>query len=201
MLSPREKKAAVITLAALGLWAADWLLLSPYLERSGALSARADDLRLQLQSANNAFNVRRRLGRVWNESGARELPASGTQAETQSLHAVRDWAQECGLSLTAVKPERAEEAQQFGRMGYRLTAAGKTAAVAQFLLRFETTKIPVRIGDIQISARKEGEDDLVMQLGFSTLHALAREVTPSLPTPSTPAVESRAGTASGGGGL
>ena len=51
----------------------------------------------------------------------------------------------------------------------RVTANGGMAAVAGFLWRVESAKLPLRIKDVQIGGR-EGSDDLSLQMQVSTLY-------------------------------
>jgi hypothetical protein len=52
-----------------------------------------------------------------------------------------------------------------------LTAGtGNMRAVARFLYLAETTTLPLRIRELQIGSRKEGTDDLSVQLKLSTLY-------------------------------
>src|SRR3712207_7371087 len=56
------------------------------------------------------------------------------------------------------------------RSSFRATANGRMDSISEFLWRIETAEIPLRINDMQINARKEGSDDLQLQLGVSTLY-------------------------------
>ena len=44
------------------------------------------------------------------------------------------------------------------------------AAVSRFLYLLETARMPVKIESIQLGSRKSGQDDLTMQLRFSTIY-------------------------------
>ena len=48
----------------------------------------------------------------------------------------------------------------------------------QFLYALHTSNIPLRVGDLQISARKEGTDDLQIQLGVATIFEAPANATP-----------------------
>ena len=42
--------------------------------------------------------------------------------------------------------------------------------VGRFLYRIQTATVPVRITDLTINSRKEGTDDLAVQLGIATIY-------------------------------
>jgi len=59
-------------------------------------------------------------------------------------------------------------------------------AIARFLWRVETAGIPIRLKELQLGSRKEGTDDLTLQLRLSTLY----QATPS-PAPTSGAAAAR----------
>ena len=48
---------------------------------------------------------------------------------------------------------------------------GSMNAVSRFLWRVETAGIPLRVKEMQLGSRKEGADDLTVQLRLSTIYA------------------------------
>ena len=46
---------------------------------------------------------------------------------------------------------------------------GPMSAVAGFLWRLESSPLPVRVADLQLGTRKEGADDLSLQVRISAL--------------------------------
>jgi hypothetical protein len=43
-------------------------------------------------------------------------------------------------------------------------------SLAQFLYQVETTSLPLQVKDLQISSRREGEDDMSLQVGISAIY-------------------------------
>ena len=113
------------------------------------------------------------------EKGLTETPG---EAESQALHAVRDWTEQTGLSLSSVKPEYIAGRGGVRQIAFRAAGTGTMRAVARFLWEMESADLPLRIHDVQLGSRTEGRDDLSLQLSFSTLYApLAERTEAELP--------------------
>lgn len=91
-------------------------------------------------------------------------------AESQVLHALGRWAGETGLGLVSLQPERLTEETLLPEIEFRASGTGSMATVSRFLWRLETAEIPLRIKGLQLTSRKDGQDDLSLQLTFSTLY-------------------------------
>jgi hypothetical protein len=52
-------------------------------------------------------------------------------------------------------------------------------AVARLLWRMETTELPLRISEVQIGSRRDGADDLSLQLMASTLYLEPQAAAPA----------------------
>jgi hypothetical protein len=88
---------------------------------------------------------------------------------------VQRWAQESGITLSSLKPDRPESEKQFQKITIRATGSASMQSIARFLNRIQTSPKPLRISDIQITSHKEGTDELAIHIGVSTLF-LAPEV-------------------------
>jgi hypothetical protein len=104
-----------------------------------------------------------------NDLNAGGLKSDVPSAESQLVHALSVWTKESGLNLSSIKPERAKPEGKWIQINTNAAASGPQAAIAKFLWRLETTSIPVRITDMTVTTKKEGLDDLQLQIGVSTL--------------------------------
>ncbi len=169
MLSRRELYIAIGTAIALALLALDRLLLTPYLERRSTLAADRQQAVAQLSQAQSLFDRQRKLRPIWATIQKSGLKADASAAESQAMHAILSWTQSAGVDLTTLKPERTTQEGPFQVSSFHVTATGPMAAVSRLLWAMETPDIPIRVNDVQISPRKEGADDLSVQLSVSTL--------------------------------
>jgi hypothetical protein len=124
----------------------------------------------EMTRAQGLFTNSPRVHRKWNEMTAETLKIDGSNAESQIIRAVGDWALKAGLNLSSVKPERAEKEKQFMKITFRANATGNMAAISRFMWALQTSKVPIRVTDLSITTRRDGVDDLSLDLGMSTLY-------------------------------
>src|SRR3954465_7510660 len=170
ILSRRERYIVIATVAVVGFLALDQLVLTPLFDRREVVQAQSRQKVEELDRANALFTNRARLNRKWIEMTGTSLQADGSTAESQIIRAVGDWARESGLNLSSVKPERAEKEKQFMKITFRANATGNMAAISRFMWRLQTSKVPVRVTDLSITTRRDGVDDLSLDVGISTLY-------------------------------
>lgn len=192
VLSKRERFIALTTLAAVGLLGLDRLVLSPLMAASAELDGQINACRAKLQDAQAKFDGRKRRMRQWTQmqnSGLRRKDDS--EAESQMMNSIRDWAQEAGLTLLSVKPDRTEKEKGFSKSTFRVTGSGGMAEIGRFLWYVQNAAMPARIVDLQITTRKEATDDLSLQLGISTVRLLTESERDPLLEPGGPAARPR----------
>jgi hypothetical protein len=168
-ISKRERTIIIATAAAAVLLLGDKYFLTPYLETRGRVALETRECQTRLEKANRLLSKERQLKKRWSEVSSASMKPDASAAESQLLHALRDWAQEADLVLSTVKPEQTETDKQFQKLAFRATGSGGMRAVSGFLWRIQTSSIPARISDLQVSARKDGTDDLSIELRISTL--------------------------------
>jgi hypothetical protein len=169
ILSQREKLialAAVVTVAVLFL---DWYVLTPVLDRRAALVAERQALAAELAEAQALFRRQRLLSRTWRQMLDSGMTTGLASAESQVLHALRDWSQDSRLTLSSVKPGKVVERGDLLEMSFQAAGTGSMRGVARFLWHVETASLPIRIQQLQLGARTEGADDLSLQLSLSAL--------------------------------
>ena len=168
-LSKRERYIAIAVGVVVALVVLDQVVLSPYFDAISDLKTQTDAA-IAKQAENTAlFDKQARLKTVWDDIIKGGLKADDSAAESQALNAALDWAQTAGVNISAVKPERTTVVNEFEVIGFHLTGNGSTPAIARLLNSFETGSIPVRVDDMTLNPRKEGTDDLTIQLSLSTL--------------------------------
>jgi len=177
-LSKRETYIAVAAAAAVALLVADRYVITPLIEHGAAQQAEEQRLAAELEGAEVLFERRRLFARRWEELTAGGLVSDPAGAESRLLHAMRDWAQEAGLTLASVKPERSERDGNVRQISVRASGTGSMRAVARFLWRAETTELPLRVHELQVGSRREGADELTVQVKASTLYLSADETAP-----------------------
>jgi hypothetical protein len=180
-LSKREKFIGVGVAAVVGLFALDRVLVGPLLAQREDLLARIDKAELDLRQAENLIRSKPILDRQLSDNISRGLARDQSEAASQLLNSLNEWAQEAGLSLATLKPAGAaqavikpggrpgEQEKAFLKLTCRATGTGRMSQVGRFIWKIQTASIPVRITDLTVNSRKEGSDDLEVNIGVSTI--------------------------------
>lgn len=169
VLSKRERYIAIGVGTVVVLLMLDLIVVSPYLTRRAEIAKEMDDTTADIHKADILFLQQKRLRKLWNEMNANGLNNTPSDAESQLQLALDEWSQECGVNVSSLKYERSAAEGKFLRISFHLTGTGPLSTMANLLWRLETTSMPLRVNEIQITPRKEGQDNLQLQLAISTL--------------------------------
>jgi len=191
VLSKRERLIAIGTIGTLSLVVLYFIVIDPLLQTKSELGTKIDSADTLLKDGHLAETRALSVGPQWAKRVAGPLKSNSSDAESQLLPAVDRWAKEAGMtSLSINKPDRNDKDKDFFKFTLRATAKSNMKQLSAFMYRIQTAEIPVRITDLSISTPKEGTDELLVQMGISTIFlspepepkpgvALsAREVTP-----------------------
>jgi Tfp pilus assembly protein PilO len=169
ILSKRERRIAVITVMAITVLVLDRGLLTPYLRHRTQLTAEKHNLAVKLENAHSLFARREKLSPKWKEILQSGLKPDAASAERTALNALRDWAEESGLTLSSLKPERSNKRGELQEVTLQVICTGPMSDVSKFLWQIEDAALPIKISDLQLSTRKEGTDDLTLQVRVAIL--------------------------------
>ena len=178
ILSKRERLIMVLTLAAVSILVLDRYVLTPLLDGRSSLQARKARLQGDMEQADRLFTRRRQVDQRWRQMLTGSLKRDPAEAESQILHALGNWSEQTGLNLSALRPERSTEKTDVREITFHISGSGSMNSISRFVWCLETAEIPIKVKVLSLASRKEGIDDLSLQLRFSTLY-LATEA-PSL---------------------
>lgn len=170
VLTKRERYIFIATAALVGVLGLNYVAVTPLLAQREELGNKIESAQRQASTDRLLLERSSQMSRKWSDIAKGPLKRDASEAESQVLHSVRDWAQDAGMSLSSLKPDRTEREKDFYRVTLRATGTGGMAQIGNFLYRIQTATIPVKVVDLQISTRKEGADDLSIQLGISTIY-------------------------------
>jgi hypothetical protein len=173
ILSRRERVVIAVTVLSVAALVLDRYVLEPVLEARDAAELKKQGLLDSMEQARSLLNRQRELGPAWKEMSA-SLKQDPAEAESQVLHAVRDWSKEAGLKLVSVKPERTNDKKSLQEIAFLANGTGTMKAVTLFLVRAEAAKIPMRVTELQLGTRKDGADDFTLHVRLSTLYQSAQ---------------------------
>ena len=117
------------------------------------------------------FAKQNRLHKVWELMNASGLSNSPSDAESLLQQALDQSAQECDVNVSQLKYQAHQPGGKgsSSRSAFTSPAAGPLSTISRLLSHLETTPMPAADHRSQISPRKEGLDDLQLQLDVSTL--------------------------------
>jgi len=170
VLTKRERYTAILTGIVLGALVLYWVAIGPLLDQKTELDAKINDVQEQLDHAKRLFDTSRAASRKWEQLARGGLRRDESEAESQILNNIREWAQDARMALSSVKPERTEKEKEFVKTTFRATGAGGMGQVGRFLWRIQTAAVPVRVTDVTITTHKEGTDDLTVSIGVATIY-------------------------------
>ena len=170
-LSKRERYIAIAVAAAVLIFLLDQFLLTPYTTlRTDVLNER-DTVTKQLVDADRLFQQQREKTKTWKDL-SNAIKSNRSLAESQAQQAILDWARVAGANVGSFKPERDITQNGLQVISFHVNCTGSNISLAKLLWSIETATIPIRVNDVQIVPRKEGSDDLNLQMGISTLALL-----------------------------
>ncbi len=176
---------AVIVGAGVVLALLYFLAVDPYLNSRDDLIEQRSKLLDRKKQVDALFASKRHLTPIWADMLQGGLRSSPGDAEQQAYQAVLDWAQNAGFGFGGLKPDKAVQQQNgFEVLSFHVSGTGSNAQLARMLWSMETASIPIRLVEIQITPRREGFDELAVQLTVSTVCRVPDSAVPAKPVAS-----------------
>jgi len=166
--SKRERYIAIGVMAAAAIFVFDQSLYSPYAAARDSVARDREMVNTQLANADRLFERRRNLTKVLAEIQRDGLKSSRSQAVSQAQQSVLDWAKAADLKVF-FGAEHDSQQNQFQVISFEATSNGTMLSLSRLLWSIETTKLPIRVNEVQLSPRKDGVDDLTLKMNLSTL--------------------------------
>jgi hypothetical protein len=166
-LSKRERYILISCMLAGAIFVTDRLALGPYLDQRAALLDQKQQRSQKLNDATQLLNRERRLRRLLAAMGP-SVEFDPSAAEVQLLHLLHDWEQQSGVGNSSFHRVRAVEVSGFTHLTFQVSAGGDMGAVALLLYAVETAAIPLRIDDLHLTPKKDG-NELQVQMVLSTI--------------------------------
>jgi hypothetical protein len=169
VLSKRERYIGVGVGAAIAILLLDSFVYGPYSDRLDQIHTGEKNYAEQQMLGVDAMKQQHDRQGEWQGMLNSGLKTDAAEADSQARHAVMDWMQNTHVALTTITPERQTAVGKFQVIGFHVTGTGSMPSITRLLWSLETATIPMRIGDVTIKPRKEGTDDLTVDLTISTL--------------------------------
>jgi Tfp pilus assembly protein PilO len=160
--------AIVVGLAG-GALLLDHFVISPWSDGLDQMAKDRERVEKRLSDARKTVKEGSVATRKWREVRAAGLPQDPSATESKLLNSIRGWAQESGLALVSLLPDRTASSKGLSELSFQAKGTGSMRQITSFLYRIETAKMPVRVHEVQIASKTEGSDDLTLQLHVSSL--------------------------------
>jgi hypothetical protein len=167
--SKRENLLIIGVAAAVGIFALDHFVISPYATAREAIAKERETALKKIVENNRLFHEERDMRRLWSDMSKNGVTDAPPETERKMLHALRQWAQDAGVTNLSLRPERTNREYGFVKVVVHANGSAPQAAAAKLLWSIESATLPIRVDEIQLTPAKEGTDDLQVQLTASVL--------------------------------
>jgi Tfp pilus assembly protein PilO len=175
VLSKREWYILVAAVTSIVLLVGDRYVLKPALARLAQAKAQKRSLLDETAQAKSLFERRRLMEQKWQTMISGGLEDDASKTESRILHALRQWADDHGLMLSSIKPERVSGQGSLREITFLLAGTGTMSSVSQFLWQIEKAAVPIKILNLQLGSRNEQGDDMSLQLRLSAIYISAEQ--------------------------
>ena len=172
VLSKRERLILIWTMSIIGIAVLYNFVLTPILDARSGSEAEKQKLSEEIQKASEVLKQKDTLSKEWDERINNGLNSDVSVTESGVLNAIRIWAQNYGLTLSSIKPER-EKGDGKGEMQeiiFNMACSGNMTSVGQFLWQIENSPLPLRITEFQLGSREEDGKEMSLQIKLSALY-------------------------------
>ncbi len=171
VLSKREKIIVILTMLVLMIFIMDRFVVTPFMNSKESIRLEKQGLVNEMQDATRLFKHKKRIKSEWQEmiNGGLEKDPSGI--ESKVLHVIRQLSQDCGLTISSIKPDRnRNESRILKEIVFNLSCKGGMNSVGQFLWEIENSTLPLKITEFQLGAREEDGRDMSLQMKLSAVY-------------------------------
>lgn len=177
-LSKRERYVFIGTTIVVVLLILDQFVYNPLSDRLAQAQESRDKSREALRAINSELEKQTQLAPKWRQMLESGLKSDPEEAESQVMHALHEWAQDCHVKLTKIGPDRRQDTasnapgkKRLPEISFQVTGEGNMESLARLLWRMQSATMPIRVTSVQANASKEGIDYLSFKLDLSTIYA------------------------------
>ena len=136
-LKNRQHLLALLAGAAVALFAADKLVISPLANSWKARSTEITKLRRQVAEGRSLVQRADSLNNRWEQMRTNTLPNNSSVAEQQVLKAFDRWSQESRISILSVSPQWKHDTEDYMTLECRVEAAGNIQSRAGSIVEYD----------------------------------------------------------------
>jgi hypothetical protein len=168
-IKDRQKLLVIVTVAAVGLFAADALVRAPLVSAWNARAARITQLRNQVTRGKMLVQRERYIRNRWQDMQSKALTNNTSAAEQQVVRAIDSWAQDTGVIVNAITPQWKHDSDDYISYECRVDAAGDISRLSRFLYRAEREPLALKMESVELNARDKDGQQLSLGLQLNGL--------------------------------
>jgi hypothetical protein len=169
VLSKREQMIVVVTAIAFGLLLGNKFVYEPFSEKRTALVDERDKLAKELEDVKLLMQRRDR-----DKAKYRQLTTDGfkddADADNRVSKALNEWADKCGLTTSATRPERVAGDKDLQEYKWMFSGTGNLSAAASFIWEIERSDMPIKITSMTLGSTSDSGDQMSLTLGVSAVY-------------------------------
>lgn len=170
----RQQALVVVAGIAVALWAGDRMVLTPLVQSWKARSEEVGRLQKSVVQGTALLEREKAIRERWEGMRTGLLSNEVSVAESQVLKAFERWAQQSGISVSGIRPQWKQTAEDLMTLDCRADAVGNLSEVARFLYEIEKDPLAFKIEGVDITARDTEGQQLTLALQVSGLVSPAK---------------------------
>jgi hypothetical protein len=164
----REKFLTIVTIGIIALFAGDRLILSPLVRIWKERTTRIADLTKALNKGSFLLDREGVIQDRWENMKTNALPSDESVARDNIMKAAYRWAEVSQFPLASIKPQT-KQGDDYVTIDCRADGNGSIDVVMKFLYELEKDPLPLKVEDLEITARDSEGQQLSLGVRFSGL--------------------------------
>jgi hypothetical protein len=165
----RQKLLLIVAALAIGILAADRLVLTPLVRAWKDRSARITELRRSVTQGAQLLEREQTIRSRWHVMETNTLPTETSAAENTLLQAFDRWSEASRVSVTSLKPQWRPTDEDYVTLECRVDAAGSMSALSRFLFELENDPLALKVEALELSTRDNEGQQLQLAVQVSGL--------------------------------
>lgn len=168
-LNSRQKLLAALAIAAVGLFMADKLLISPLTNSWKSRATRLAKLKEQVHDGGETLKREKALTEQWEHMKANVFNPAKPEAESQMLKAFEHWAQAGSVVVSSTRTQWREGEDDYKTLECRADVGGDISELTQFLYAIEREPLAVKVDSLELQSRDTEGTQLALVVQVSGL--------------------------------
>ncbi|HNQ89210.1 MAG TPA: hypothetical protein PKM73_11390 [Verrucomicrobiota bacterium] len=165
----RQQALVAVAGIAVALWAGDRLVVTPLVRTWKARSEEVGRLEKSVGQGAALLEREQAIRERWESMRTGFLSNEVSVAESQVLKAFERWSRQSGISVSGIRPQWKQTAEDLMTLDCRADAVGSLSQVARFLYEVEKDPLAFKIEGVDITARDTEGQQLALALQVSGL--------------------------------